>query len=278
MAEQTLEILKMRVLLSFLSEDAKTCTVTGLSDALGVGKQKMHRLMASLEREGLLDRSDARRPVLTGEGQKQAAFYERRYHIVLDHLLYEGLNIDDAEHDAYYWARYSSDGGMKIIESAEQRYHAKYALRRQAQFDGAALCRCFEDGEYEFPFLFYRETVVDGSNLSMANGAFAQPCRLAVKDGVGTIILQPLELESVSPLTGRPMHGRVRNLQYLENGEFHAAREAERRLCFPASALRFWNIGANMGQILHGSVCLKMQASVGTNHMPESTAIFTILI
>ena len=38
------------------------------------------------------------------------------------------------------------------------------------------------------------------------------------------------------------------------------------------------NIGSGVGQILHGSVCLRMQCSVGTKHMPESTAIFTILI
>ena len=275
---ESLEVLKMRVLLCFLNEDARTCTVTGLSAALEVGKQKMHRLLLALEKEGLLDRENPRRLRLTEEGQRRAAFYERRYHIVLNNLLYEGLNIDDAEHDAYLWALYCSDNGMKIIESSEQRYHAKYTLRRQEHFDGAALCRCFQDGTYTFPFLFYRETVADGSNLSMANGAFAQPCRLVVKDGVGTVQLQPLDLEGVSPVTGRQMHGRVRNLQYLENGTFQPAWEEERLLCFPAGALSFWNIGADMGQILHGSVCLKMQASVGTNHMPESTAIFTILI
>ena len=45
-----------------------------------------------------------------------------------------------------------------------------------------------------------------------------------------------------------------------------------------AGSLYFLNIGSGMGQILHGSVCLRMQCSVGTNHMPESTAIFTIMI
>ena len=275
---EPLEVLKLQVLLSFLNEDARTCTVTGLAAALGVGKQKMHRLLLALEREGLVERQNPRQPRLTAAGARQAAFYERRYHIVLNHLLYEGLDIDDAEHDAYLWALFCSDNGMKIIESSEQRYHAKYALRRRERFDGDELCRHFQDGVYGFPFLFYRETVADGTNLSMANGAFAQPCRLAVRGGVGTVQLQPLDLASVSPLTGRQMHGRVRNLQYLQDGAFCPAWEEERLLCFPAGALSFWNIGSNMGQVLHGSVCLKMQASVGTNHMPESTAIFTILI
>ena len=51
---KSLDILKLRVLLCFLNEDEKTCTVTGLSALLGEGKQKMHRLLAALEREGLL--------------------------------------------------------------------------------------------------------------------------------------------------------------------------------------------------------------------------------
>ena len=38
------------------------------------------------------------------------------------------------------------------------------------------------------------------------------------------------------------------------------------------------NRGSGTDQILHGSVCLKMKCSVGFMHMPESTAIFTVLI
>lgn len=38
------------------------------------------------------------------------------------------------------------------------------------------------------------------------------------------------------------------------------------------------NRGSGVDQILHGSVCLKMKCSVGLMHMPESTAIFTVLI
>ena len=63
---ESLDILKLRVLLSFLNEDPKTCTVTGLAGVLGEGKQKVSRIFMALEREGLLDRSDPRRPMLVG--------------------------------------------------------------------------------------------------------------------------------------------------------------------------------------------------------------------
>ena len=48
---ESLEILKMRVLLSFLNEDSRFCTVTGLSSVLGESKQKISRLLMSLEKD-----------------------------------------------------------------------------------------------------------------------------------------------------------------------------------------------------------------------------------
>ena len=276
---ESLEILKMRALICFLNEDPALCTVTGLADILSEGKQKISRLLMSLEKEGLLDRSDLRRPRLTQAGREQAAYYEKRTNIVLNHLLYEGLDLDDAEHDAYAWARFSSERGMEIIKSSEQRYRAKYELRRQKEFGGEELCRHLADGEYSFPFLIYRETVRGGTNLSMANEGFRHPCVLRVADGRGQIVLQPVDLSAKSPLTGRKMNGRVRKLTILQpDGVFMRAEENGENLAFSTDVLHFLNIGEGMGQILHGSVCMRMQCSVGTMHMPESTAIFTIMI
>lgn len=67
--------------------------------------------------------------------------------------MHESLDIDSAEHDAFAWAMYSSDKGIELIRSSEQRYRAKYELRKQQQFDGALLCEHLSDGEYLFPFL-----------------------------------------------------------------------------------------------------------------------------
>lgn len=133
---ESLDVLKLRVLLCFLNEEQKTCTVTGLSGVLGEGKQKVSRMLMALEREGLLDRSDPRRPCLTEAGRARAGYYEERTNVVLNHLLYEGLDIDSALHDAYAWALMSSDEGMALIRSSEQRYRAKYELRRRTSLAG----------------------------------------------------------------------------------------------------------------------------------------------
>ena len=209
---ESLDVLKLRVLLCFLNEEPKTCTVTGLAGVLGEGKQKVSRML------------------------------------------------------------------MALIRSSEQRYRAKYELRRQSEFGGAELCRRLGDGEYCFPFLIYREYVSGGTNLSMANEAFSHPCTLAVANGIGVVRLHPVDLSARSQMTGREMNGRVRRLMYLDGSTFAPAYDDGRAISFPARTLHFLNIGSGVGQILHGSVCLRMQCSVGTKHMPESTAIFTILI
>lgn len=275
---ESLEILKMRVLICFLNENARICTVTGLATMFGEGKQKMHRIFATLEKEGLLNRSNPRSPVLTELGREKAHYYENRINIVLNHLLYEGLDMDNAEHDAYAWALFSSDKGMEIIKSSEQRYRAKYELRKREQFDGTELCKHLHDGEYRLPFLIYKEHMTDGNNLSMSNGGFEHPCILTVTNGEGTIQLRPKEIWARSQMTGQEMIGRVRMLMYWDGMTFRNAETVNGMLTFPASTLSFLNIGSGMEQILHGSVCLKMQCSVGTNHMPEATAIFAAML
>lgn len=112
----------------------------------------------------------------------------------------------------------------------------------------------------------------------MANEAFSHPCTLAVANGIGVVRLHPVDLSARSQMTGREMNGRVRRLMYLDGSAFAPAYDDGRAISFPARTLHFLNIGSGVGQILHGSVCLRMQCSVGTKHMPESTAIFTILI
>lgn len=275
---ESLEILKMRVLICFLNENARICTVTGLAAMFGEGKQKMHRIFATLEKEGLLNRSNPRSPVLTELGREKAHYYENRINIVLNHLLYEGLDMDNAEHDAYAWALFSSDKGMEIIKSSEQRYRAKYELRKREQFDGTELCKHLHDGEYRLPFLIYKEHMTDGNNLSMSNSGFEHPCILTVTNGEGTIQLRPKEIWARSQMTGQEMIGRVRMLMYWDGMTFRNAETVNGMLTFPASTLSFLNIGSGMEQILHGSVCLKMQCSVGTNHMPEATAIFAAML
>jgi hypothetical protein len=69
----------------------------------------------------------------------------------------------------------------------------------------------------------------------------------------------------------------IRNIQYIDSGIFINAEKIANVFSMPASAFNFINIGTGVGQILHGSLCLKIQYEE-QNEIVEDKAIFTILI
>lgn len=253
----TPDILRLRVLLCFLREDEKDCTVTEIARTLGAEHYTVSRAMAALEKEGLISREQPRRPRLTEAGRMQAEKYSERIATTMNHLLYEGVNVDSAQNDAYNWALYNTDDTMQIIRSAEEKCRVKYELREQKQFGGATLCKKLKDGEYRFPFVIYRENARNGSNISMANEGFEHPCILSIKDGVGMLRLKAAEVTANSAATGKTMHGHVSKLKYFDRGSYISADKNGNVLSIPASVLSFKNIGEGIGQILHGLVCLR---------------------
>lgn len=271
------EILKLRVLLCFWKLSPADRSVTGIARTLGKEKYAVSRAVSSLEKDGLVQRENARSPQLTEAGRQAASRYSERFETALNHLLYEGVDLESAKQDAFVWTLYCTDSTMETVRATEERYRVKYELRGQKQFSGAALCKKLKDGCYSLPFLIFREHIKDGSNLSMANEGFKHPCSLYVKDGVGTVQLRAVPIAAKSRMSGETLRGRVGTLRYFDAGRFVCAEPNGQIFSFPAEVLQFVNVGSGVGQILHGSVCLQMESSVGAGHMPESTAIFTLL-
>ena len=272
------EVLRYRILLCFKNEDEEKTSVTNIARILGEPKYTISRMMTAMEQEGLIDKSDERHPKLTDKGHDTAFKFSDKIELAASHLMYEGLDTAHARQDAFFWAMYNSDETMEIIRRTEEKYRVKFALRDRKEFNGRYLSSKFHDGVYQFPFLIYREKIKNGNNISMANNGFDHPCTFVVKDGVGTIQLRAREIEARSKLTGKMMQGRVEKLQYYMNGEYFSAERVAGVYSFPAEVLRFVNMGNGVEQILHGSVVLKMTSSVGPMQMPESTAVFNILI
>ena len=276
--EENAKILKLRVLLCFLQFAPADCTVTGIARTLGAEKYSVSRAVAALEKDGYLSRADVRCPALTEKGRIAAQRYAERLDITLNHLLYEGVDMESAKQDAFVWALYCTDSTMEAVRATEERYRVKYELRDRKQFTGATLCKKLKDGCYRFPFLIFREHIKNGSNISMANEGFEHPCQLYVKNGVGTVQMRAVSISAKSQLSGKLMRGLVKTIRYFDAGRFISAESNGQIFSFPADVLQFINVGSNTGQILHGSVCLQMECSVGPIHMPESVAIFSMLV
>lgn len=278
MMKNSADILKLRILLYFLRGNLKDCTVTNIARVLGEQKYTISRVLSELEKEGLVDKLNPRCPALTAEGKKKAQMYHERIEITTNHLMYEGVNVEYAQNDALHWALYNSEQSMEAIRAASERYRVKYELRNQKQFSGAVLCKIMRDGIYQFPFIIYREQMMDGNNISMTNDGFEHLCTLCVQNGEGIIRLRSQLVSDVSKSPGEKRHGQVRNLQYFDFGSFIDAEVSGNVISFPAAALNFVNIGSGVGQILHGSVCLSMEDTCSNSDMPRITEIFTVLI
>lgn len=273
----SIDILRLRVLLCFLSADKTSCTVTGISKTLGEQKYKIARILSALEQEKLIDKTNPRSPKLTDAGLQEAKKYEERIDITLNHLIYEGVDTESAYHDALYWSLYSTEKSMQVIRATEERYRVKNALNDKTKFSGSVLCRHIKDGTYQFPFVIYTQQIKDKTNISDANKYLAHPCSLTVKNGTGTI-----QLRAVNPLQppnqDKKAMVQIQNMHYADGDMFIRAEKNANVFSLPASALDFINIGTGVGQILHGSLCIKIQCTSPNGIMTEETGIFTILI
>ena len=268
----------IRILLIFRENPEERNNVAKIARILGVEIYTASRLLIQMEGEGLINRENNRWPRLTAKGKKQADFYADRIEVLQEHLVYEGVDQFTAGNDAFYWSVFSSDETLDVIRRVRERYRIRYEFRDQKSFSGTALCKKLHDGNYQFPFLIYREKVVNGNNLSMANEGFRHPCTLQVKDGTGKIYVQPVEMQAHSRLTNDMMKGHVSSLKYFDSGHFIPAERQGTNLLFSADSIHFQSIGTGAEQILHGTIPVRMTCSVGLDHMPEADAIFTLLI
>lgn len=275
MAESS-EVLRLRVLLSFYNDE--NVTVTGLSRSLGEEKYTISRLLSAMEEEGLVDRSNNRHPKLTSEGMTAAERYVQRVDTLSNYLLFKGVSLENARTDALQMALHISDESVDALRREEELETVKYEFRDRRKFSGSEFFSKLPDGNYKLSFIVYREKANNVTNVSMANEGFEHPGILSVTDGVGTIRLKVTTLNARSAKTGDAMKGKVKSLRYFDNGDYIAAEQDGDIIAFPAESFRFYNLRPGFDPVLHGTLPIKITANVGTMHMPDSIAFFTILL
>ena len=257
---ENLNGIQIQLLLYFLEAEAKKRTVTDAARYLNKPKSTLTHILDSLDELALMERVEGRKSVLTAAGEKTAQELLHRRKILEQYMQYQDIPPAQIKENALRALSAGfSDEFMARLAEQESRMHLK-------------------DGSYYFPFIIYREQIKNHNNLSMANKGFDNPCELIVKDHEGLVYLSVKTMSAESMSSGKKMEGRVSKMQYLYDGEFWNGGIDGRYVYFPVTALNFIAMGKGRDTLLHGSVCLKMQCSVGDMHMPESTAIFTMFI
>lgn len=264
------DVLKFRVLLTMRQDE--NATVTGIARTLGVEKYTVSRIMAALEKKGLLDRSNSRHPKLTAEGQETAAYYAERLDVMLNHLLYGGLNPVHASKDALYYAMFASEEGMDIVRRTDAVSRMKYELRNRRSFGGALMCRHLRDGIYQFPFVIYQDHIENGNILSKAQNSFENPCTLKVENGQGSLHIQMLNSGEDSPM------GTIWSMSYLENGMYIPAEVTGPLVVLPMTAFRFINCIAGDGHMFYANAIMRLQYRSDKDSITENEVAFSLIV
>ncbi|HIZ17272.1 MAG TPA: hypothetical protein H9675_06885 [Firmicutes bacterium] len=276
---ENLNGIQIQLLLYFLEAEAKKRTVTDAARYLNKPKSTLTHILDSLDELALMERVEGRKSVLTAAGEKTAQELLHRRKILEQYMQYQDIPPAQIKENALRALSAGfSDEFMARLAEQESRMHLKEIFAGHRNFHGGDICNYLKDGSYYFPFIIYREQIKNHNNLSMANKGFDNPCELIVKDHEGLVYLSVKTMSAESMSSGKKMEGRVSKMQYLYDGEFWNGGIDGRYVYFPVTALNFIAMGKGRDTLLHGSVCLKMQCSVGDMHMPESTAIFTMFI
>lgn len=276
---ETLTPFQIQLLLYYLEAEPKKRTVTDSARILGTTKWAVTRALNALEKQDVVERQENRKTVLTVSGKKLAEKCRGQMKILEQYMQYQDIPpVQIKENALRALSAGFSDEFMDRLAEQEGRMRLKEIFAGHRDFHGGDICNYLKDGSYYFPFIIYREQIKNHNNLSMANRGFENPCELIVKDHEGLVYLAVKTVSAESMSSGKKMEGRVNKMQYLYGGEFRDGGIDGRYVYFPVTALNFIAMGKGRDTLLHGSVCLKMQCSVGDMHMPESTAIFTMFI
>ncbi len=255
------ELLRLRILLAFLKED-ETCTIMGIARTLDESKQNISRAVIVLEKEGMIDRTDIRHPILTKFGKKMAEKYAKKMKISMQFLMEEGVSIENARKDASYWAIHNSDETVEILEKTCQKNEVRKIIQHRYRFTGELLNKKLKEGIYQFPFFLH-----GGSNLKL-NESLEHPCTCHISSGRGNLSLKCTEAKERT----------IRTMQYYDKGMFVSAEKQGDILMIPFDIVEFVNYGEGSGQIIQGTVRLKIQYTEMNRNLKEETALFTMFI
>lgn len=126
-------------------------------------------------------------------------------------------------------------------------------------------------GRYEVEFRLFRLSGEEG--LSMADGGFVKPACLKKTRSGSWLELKRKEIQAPSGKNRQIMTGWLDSLRYEEDGIMKEAPIKMNTLRIPLEIFQF--VGENQSEFV-GKLHVTVTCSVGSEHMPESTAMMVI--
>lgn len=260
------DVLNLRIMLCLLnSTNDSKATVTKIAKTLGREKYQITRALSSLEKDGYVYKTPERRPLLTSAGRLKAEEYKERTDIAASHLTYEGLDIENAKSDSFHWALYGSDKSIEVIKKTEAKYTIKHAAKSKHDFGGDFVCKKMRNGAYDLPFALYTADIGSDGNLSALRDEFDGCCTLKIEDENAAVQIRLADIAADS--------SGITGVEYSDGFDFISAEKYANVFSFPILSMRFFNIGSGDGQIISGSIMLRIKCKNASE-----TVLFTLFI
>lgn len=269
-----LTAVRMRILFCILHMKDKNINAAGIARGLHISKSTVSRALEYFQRENILKETGIS---LTTYGRELMKGLWRKKEILQEFLSEGGqMNSAMAEEEAINMILCTSE---KTLETFIEKIRPRQDNCVLCEIDGfceKCIDYLLEDGEYEISFTIYKDNSEKHMQVSMANDGFHHPGKMIVKNGVGTIELQSKKVVRPTPFGEGMLAGHVDRVSYLMNHQYENALHDGNYWKFPASCMKFtYNKGEG---VLMGSTTLRLNCSVGKMYMPESIALFTMIL
>lgn len=139
-------LLAGQILLCYMNMDERELNVTSLARTLGVDKYAVSRALSRMEKEGLVNKDNPRKPILTTTGWERAKRFNEKMNIAMSFLMENGGVYKGIDEDAISMALALSDEVLKRM-IGQRKALTKKAIDRDV-IEGYSLQKYFEDGTY----------------------------------------------------------------------------------------------------------------------------------
>lgn len=135
-----------QIMLCYMNMDEKELNVTSLARTIGVDKYAVSRALSRMEKEGLINKDNPRKPLLTAIGREKAKQFNEKMNISMSFLMENGGVYNGIDEDAVSMALALSNEVLKRM-TGQRKALTKKAIDRDI-IEGYSLQKYFEDGTY----------------------------------------------------------------------------------------------------------------------------------
>ncbi len=213
---------------------------------------------------------------VTADGKEWLAYYQGLELALTRYLQENGAPKEDIPRNVQVMAEQMDSDVLSALLDGRGKHGVRLSDRKDRTSMEELKMR-LRHGEHPVDFLLlrYEKDRRWRQERSMADRGFERPAVLNCADGEAYLELTPRDMSAPSRVSGGLMSGRLAELSYAADGMLQKADAPEGRVRIPLEA---FHIHQRTEGRLECRTLVTVTCSVGTVHMPESTALLSFWI